>query len=343
MKRSIFVPVIAATAALALAACGSDGGSDPTGGGDDTGGGDATSEGTEGLPDEIVLGLVPSVEVDKLTEDADKLGELLGAELGVEVSTFISTDFAALVVGMQTGQADIGMFGPIALVNAVDQAGAVPVLQSVRYGSSTYHTQWMTTDTDTYCLDDVITETDDEGNEYAYCNGAEAQEGPTGEEALALIPADAAISFVDASSASGYFYPATQLGQILGVDPATELTGASFAGGHPNSVQAVERGDAVVGTSFNDARTNLIEEDPEIGTAVTVFASSPEIPNDGVAVNGEFSPEAIQQITDAFLAVAATEEGAQVLEDVYQIEGLEPADIEALDLARQVAQAFNEG
>jgi phosphonate transport system substrate-binding protein len=336
MKRSTLAPAIAAAAVLALTACGGGSGDDPTGG-DDAGG-----EGAEGLPDTLILGLVPSVEVDQLTEDADELGELLSAELGVDVETFISTDFAALVVGMQTGQADIGMFGPIALVNAVDQAGAEPILQSVRYGSSTYHTQWFTTDTDTYCLDEVITETDDEGNEYAYCNGAEAQEGPTGEDALALIPADAAISFVDASSASGYFYPATQLGQILGVDPATELTGAAFAGGHPNSVQSVERGDAVVGTSFNDARENLIEENPEIGTAVTVFASSPEIPNDGIAVNGELSAEAIQQITDAFMAISETEEGAEVLKDVYDIDGLAPADIEALDTARQVAQAFNE-
>lgn len=339
MKRSILFPAIAAVAALALAACG--GGGSDTGGGDDDGGGES-AEGTEELPEQIVLGLVPSVEVDQLTEDADQLGALLSEELGVEVETFISTDFAALVVGMQTGQADIGMFGPIALVNAVDQAGAVPILQSVRYGSSTYHTQWFTTDTDTYCLDEVITETDDDGNEYAYCNGAEAQEGPTGEDALALIPADAAISFVDASSASGYFYPATQLGQILDLDPATGLSGATFAGGHPNAVQSVERGDAVVGTSFNDARQNLIEENPEIGTAVTVFASSPEIPNDGIAVNGELSPEAIQQVSDAFMAIAETDEGLEVLKSVYDIDGLAPADVEALDLARQVAQAFNE-
>jgi phosphonate transport system substrate-binding protein len=338
MKRSILAPAVAAVAALALAACSGGDQGEQTG----SDGGGAEDGGGEALPETLILGLVPSVEVDQLTEDADELGAMLGDQLGVEVETFISTDFAALVVGMQTGQADVGMFGPIALVNAVDQAGAVPVLQSVRFGSSTYHTQWFTTDTDTYCLDEIITETDDDGNEYAYCNGAEAAEGPTGEDALANVPADAAISFVDASSASGYYYPATQLGEILGVDPTAELTGAMFAGDHPNSVLSVERGDAVVGVSFNDARTNLIEENPEIGTAVTVFASSPEIPNDGVAVSGDLSAEAQQQIADAFLAVADTEDGLAVLEAVYSIEGLVPADVEALDAARQVAENFGE-
>lgn len=335
MKRSILASAVLATAAaLTLAACGG-GGTD-----DDGDNGDAGS-GADPLPETLTLGLVPSVEVDQLTEDADQLGALLGEQLGVEVETFISTDFAALVVGMQTGQADVGMFGPIALVNAVDQAGATPILQSVRFGTSTYHTQWFTTDVDTYCLDDVVTVPDDDGVEFAYCNGADAQEGPTGEDALALIPEGAPISFVDASSASGYYYPATQIAQVQDID-ATTLN-AVFAGGHPNSVQTVERGDAAVGVSFNDARTNLVEENPEIGTAVTVFASSPEIPNDGVAVSGDLSPEAQQQITDAFLAIAETEEGLAVLDAVYQIEGLVPADVEALDAARQVAQNFNEG
>lgn len=335
MNRTVIAPAALAAVALTLAACG---GGEPGGNGT----GATTTAGTEPLPDTVILGLVPSVEVDELTEDIDQLGALLSEQLGVEVETFISTDYAALVVGMQTGQADIGMFGPIALVNAVDEAGAVPILQSVRFGSSTYHTQWMTTDTATYCLDEIITETDDEGNEYAYCNGAEAAEGPTGEDALALVPADAPISFVDAASASGYYYPATQLGEILGIDPTTDLTGAMFAGDHPNSVLTVLRGDAEVGVSFNDARTNLVEENPDIGTEVTVFATSPEIPNDGIAVSGDFSPEAQQQIADAFLAIAETEEGLAVLDAVYSIEGLVPADLEALDAARQVAENFGD-
>lgn len=333
MKRSTVVPAFVATAALVLSACGGDSGE--AGSGEN-----ASGESAADLPDSLTLGVVPSVEVDSLTEDASDLGAMLSDRLGVPVETFVATDFAGLVVAMQTGQADIGMFGPIALVNAVDQANAVPILQSVRYGSSTYHTQWMTTDTATYCLDEPITRPDDDGNEFAFCNGADATEGPTGQDALALIPDDAPISFVDASSASGYYYPATQLAQIKNIDPLS--LNAVFAGGHPNSVLNVERGDAAVGTSFNDAREGLIEENPEIGTAVTVFASSPEIPNDGIAVGGELSEAGQQAITDAFLDIAQDPAGLEVLEAVYEIEGLAPADLEALDAARQVARNFGD-
>ena len=107
-------------------------------------------------------------------------------------------------------------------------------------------------------------------------------------------------------------------------------------------MQAVARGDAPVGTSFDDARTQVVEEDPEIGTKAIVFAFSAEIPNDGFAVSGDL-PESLQQaIEDAFLAIADTEEGAKALFDVYEIEGLQEADLDALDEARKVEENFGE-
>ena len=92
--------------------------------------------GGEALPDELILGLVPSDDIDHLVLDGDELAALLSAELGIPVTALVTDSYAALVIAMQTGQADVGMFGPIALVQSVDQAGAVPILQSVRFGAS---------------------------------------------------------------------------------------------------------------------------------------------------------------------------------------------------------------
>jgi phosphonate transport system substrate-binding protein len=316
----------AAALALGLAACSGGGGGGATNGG--SGGAD---------PEELVLGLVPSQDVDQLVTDADELGALLSDELGIEVTANVTDSYNALVVAMQAEQAHIGMFGPIALVQAIDQAGAEAVLQSVRFGSSTYVTQWYTNDPDRFCLDDVVT--DDEG--FTFCNGTDtAESGPVGEEALAEIAQDEAIAFVDEGSASGYYYPATQLSEA-GLDPFA-LTGAFFAGGHPNAVTAVADGDATVGVSFNDARAELVDERPEIGGEVTVFAWSDNIPNDGIAVAGTLSDDLKQRITDAFTAIAEDEDGLALLQAVYNIDGLVPADLDALDAARQVEAEFGE-
>lgn len=312
----------------ALAACGTE----------DDGGNGGT--GANDWPDEIVLGLVPSQEVDQLVEDAEVLGDLLAEQLGISVSTYVPTDYAALVVAMETGQADIGMFGPIALVQAADRAGAVVTLQSVRRGTASYHTQWFTNNPDRFCQTDVVEAENPEGNTFRYCNGTDsASEGPVGEEALTSIEEGETIIFVDPSSASGYYYPATQIQSVAGIDPLSGLDG-QFAGDHPGAVLAVYRGDAEVGVSFDDARNSLVEENPDIGEQVVVFAWSPEIPNDGVAINGDLPEDLREAITEAFLSIIETEEGAQAFLDVYEIEGLVPADLAAIDVARQVAANF---
>ena len=310
---------------IVLAGCAGD-----SGGSDDGDGG-----GTAEAPESITLGLVPSSDVDQVVTDGEELAALLSDELGVPVEIEVTDNYAGLVVAMQTDQAQVGMFGPIGLVQAQDEAGAVPVLQSVRFGDSTYVTQWFTNDPDRFCLDEVVTETDDDGFTYAFCNGTEVgNEGPLGEEALAQVAQDETIAFVDEGSASGYYYPATQL-ENVGLDPF-DLSGSFFAGGHPNAVRAVYDGDAAVGVSFNDARSSVAEEEPDVGEQVVVF------PNDGVAVSGSLSQEWQDMITDAFMAVAETEEGAAALYNVYEIDGLVPADLDALEDARAVYENFGD-
>jgi len=304
------------------------------------GSGGSTEETAAADPESIVLGLVPSADVDQLVVDGDTLAELLSDELGVPVEVNITDNYAGLVVAMQTDQAQVGMFGPIGLVQAQDEAGAVPVLQSVRFGDSVYVTQWFTNDPDRFCMTDIVTETDeDDGVDYLFCNGTEeGNVGPLGEDALAEVAQDETIAFVDEGSASGYYYPATQL-ESAGLDPF-DLSGAFFAGGHPNAVRAVYDGDAAVGVSYNDARSSLAEETPDIGEKVVVFAHSTLIPNDGVALSGSLSEEWQEKITDAFLAIADTEEGAEALYAVYEIDGLVPADLDAIDQARAVYENF---
>lgn len=328
----------AGIAALALTGCVTDTDNENSGEGAESG------ENAAALSQEpLVLGLVPSQDMAQLVEDGDTLAELLSEELDRDVEAYVSDNYAGLVTAMQTGQAHIGMFGPIALVQAVDQAGADVVLQSVRYGSDTYVTQWFTNDPDTYCMDEPVMATSAGGeHDMLFCNGTdEASEGPIGEEALELIEAGDTISFVDESSASGYYYPATQLQQLSGLDPFTDLD-AQFAGGHPNSVLNVLNGEISVGVSYDDARQDVYEEEPTVGEKVVVFGYSESIPNDGVAVGGDLSDEEKQAITDALLALTETDEGRTALDDLYGIDDLVPANLDALNAAREVAANFGE-
>ena len=303
-------------------------------------GGDAAGEITS--VDELVIGLVPSQDQEGIVEDADGVAEQLSEELdGFPVDIFVAENYLGVIQGMQTGDVQLVMSGPVGMIQAEEQADGTSILQALRDGEETYVTQWFTNDPDTYCEDEPVA--DEEG--FLFCNGIYDEEtgemadyGPMGEEALANIEDGTTVSYVDEGSASGYYFPQTQLNE-LGI----EVDG-QFAGGHDQSVLNVYNGQIEVGTSFDDARNNVLEENPDVGEEVVVFAWAGPIPNDGIVAASDLTDEEQQLITDAFVSIAGDGdlgEGDPIY-DVYEIEGLVEADEEALDVARQVYNEFGD-
>jgi phosphonate transport system substrate-binding protein len=299
-------------------------------------------------PDSLVIGFVPSVEAGALLEDIQPLADSLSEALGIPVEGKVSTDYAALVTAMQTGQAQIGALPPFGLVQAVDNAGAEVILQSERFGSPSYHTQFFTTDTAKYCMDEPVTNERQEGDEMVpvlNCNGTarafdEAPIGPIGLDAVALVEPGTSVSFTEPTSSSGYIFPAT-IFATQGIDPATDLN-AVFAGGHDASVIAVCMGQAEVGVSFDDARTDAVTDCDVPGTVV-VFAYGPEIPNDGFAVAGDLTDELKASIKQALLDYAATDEGVQVLDSIYNITALTEPNLDSLQIIRDAVENLGYG
>lgn len=104
-----------------------------------------------------------------------------------------------------------------------------------------------------------------------------------------------------------------------------------------SSVLAVYNGDAEVGFSFWDARDIVSKDVPDVGQKVVVFALSDEIPNDGVAVSDDLSPELQDKISTALADYSATEEGSAALTSIYSITKLAPADPSTLDVVARAA------
>ena len=300
----------------------------------------APSEGAE-VPDELVIGFVPSSEAGQLVEDIQPLADYLTTELGITVTGIVSNDYTGLVTAMETGQAHIGALPPYGMLQAVDRAGAEIILQSERFGSGTYHTQFFTNNPDKYCtvsdVEENVRVIDDADVTFLNCNGTaraneDTPEGPVGLEALANVEAGTTVSFVEQTSSSGYIFPATVF-LTEGLNPESDID-PIFAGSHDASVIAVCNGDAEVGVSFDDART-IATSDCDIANEVVVFAYGPEIPNDGIAVSGDLPDDLQQQIKDALMAYAETEEGAEVLDSIYQITAFTEPNVEGLELVRQ--------
>jgi len=322
-----------AVAGLVLAACSATGGSpSPSTAGSTAP--TATPDPKAGWPDQLVIGFVPSREADALVEKIQPVADYLSQTLGIPTKGYVSNDYTGLVEAIGSGQADVGAFGPFALIQARDRSGADIILQSVRHGSATYHTQWMTNNPDKYCADTPVAD----ANGFLRCNGADAKTGPVGADAIAKV-AGAKVSFVEQSSASGYIFPALQL-LNAGIDYKTGIT-PIFSGGHDKSVIAVCNGDAEVGVSFDDART-IAQTECDMKSKVVVFALSPEIPNDGWAVAGSLPQTLKDAITQALLDYAKTDAGKAVLKDIYSIDDLVPAVQGAFDIVADAASKITE-
>ncbi len=301
----------------------------------DTGGSMAPVTPGEDWPDSLVFTLTPSQEAGGLIETAQPLADMLTERLGVDVEALVPTDYAGVIVALESGQAHIaGGLGPNQMVQAEEQAGATLILQSERFGALTYVTQWFTNDPGTFCSDDPAPSGDDG---FLFCNGVgearSAEDGPIGEDQLPNTEGKT-IAFVDQGSTSGYLVPALQL-LNAGVDPVEGIS-PLFAGGHDSAVQAVYDGDADVGVSFNDARGQLVEQVPDVGEKVVVFGWSGPIPNDGFAVAGDLPDDLKQAITDAFVDISSTEEGVALLQELYEIDGLQPVNSADYDVIREL-------
>lgn len=271
-----------------------------------------TSQAQGEIPDRLVLGMVPSREADVIVDSLGPIATLLSEALLIPVDTFVSTNFVGLVEAVGTGRVDIGLFGPAALVQAMDVHGAEVILASVRRGSTFYRAQF-----NVRC-DSGITE-------------FEQLRGRT-------------IAFVDPGSASGYQFPFVTLAQTYGINPDTEMT-SIFAGSHDAAALAVYLGDVDVAVTFggspgSDGRETIEADFPDVKDVVCILGFSDNIPNDGTVVRRGLDPELVEQITQAMIDLANTEEGQALTQALFNVTEFARIDASAYDIVREVSATF---
>jgi phosphonate transport system substrate-binding protein len=314
--------------------------------------------GREGWPERLVFGFVPSQEQEELQDDIQPFIEVLSEGLGIEVEGFVTTDYTGLVTAMGTGQADLGAFGPFGYVLAKQQYPNLEVLlQSVRFGSPTYHGQWFTNDSSICEGEPQPGALENEGGQpvlkaptevvalqvgYTFEEGEIVREEGVSEghacEADISVVEGKTVAFTSESSTSGYLFPALQLTNA-GIDSQEDVE-PIFTGGHDGAVTAVYNGDADIGVSFDDARATIAEENPDVGERVIVFNITGEIPNDVVAVRSELPQDlkdAIVQVISDFLA---TDEGQAIFDEIYQWTDVQPAEESDFDIVRDAAETL---
>ncbi|MEC9488952.1 MAG: phosphate/phosphite/phosphonate ABC transporter substrate-binding protein [Halanaerobium sp.] len=260
-------------------------------------------------PDRLVLGMVPSREANKLVENLEPLAAYLSEAIGVDVYTYISTSYTGLIEAMGKGKVDIGLFGPFGMVLAEQRYGVKIVANTVRYGANQYRAQFnVRADSGIDSLEDI--------------------KGKT-------------VAFVDPASASGYLFPYVFLKNELGIDPEKDIN-YIFAGGHDAGVLAVYNGDVDVALSFEDARTTIEDEHPDVMEKVKVIGYTNYIPNDGAVVRKELDNALIDKIVGALVEMGETEEEVKILDDIFDANGFAETSSENYEVVRDTYELMKD-
>lgn len=263
----------------------------------------------------LTMGFVPSQEADKIADTVEPLRARLAEILGVEVEAQVMIDYVGLVEGMRTQQIDIGFLPPFGFVQAEERANVEVILKAIRNGADSYRAQYNIRNTDDLAhiqtVEDLL---EHKGLRWA---------------------------FADFTSTSGYLFPASHL-MDLGIDNLDTHFVQTQAGGHDTSLIALLNGDADIATTFEDARTRIEKDYPNVLEDIRQLGFTTPIPNDTISLRSGLSQEWIDKIKEAFLSFNDDEEMMQVMHDVYNWTGIAEAKSADYDVVRSTYEKFKE-
>ncbi|GAB4147058.1 MAG: phosphate/phosphite/phosphonate ABC transporter substrate-binding protein [Candidatus Promineifilaceae bacterium] len=241
----------------------------------------------------IIMSFVPSGDTQQIIASGNELAQMLSESTGLTITANVGTDFAAVREAMGAGQAHIGWLNTFNYVLAHEKYGVDVGLVTQRFGATTYKGQ-------------IVVRAD------------------SGITSLADLKGKV-MCWVDPNSTSGYIIPRILL-QANGVNPDTDFSQTIEAGSHNNVITQVYNGDCDAGATFVDARSSVEADLPDVKEVVSVLAETTDIPNDSVSFIQDFPAETREQIVNALLEISATDAGKEVLNNLYSIEALQPAD-----------------
>jgi len=262
--------------------------------------------GTEENP--LIWALVPSGETDVVLAGFDAVTDIIYEETGLVIESFVATEYAGVIEALSADppNAHIASLATFAYIVAAERGVADVALVSQRYGSPSYTGQiFVRADSGIETLADLAGKT--------FCRP-------------------------DPLSTSGWIIPSVTLA-AAGVDPDTDLAEVVDTGSHDAAVSGVYNGDCDAGSSYVDARSNLVEDYPDVMDVIKVIEVSVDIPNDGVQFSPSVSQELRDQIVDVLLHIHETDEGLAAIEAAYEWTELVAKDDSFYDPFRQVLDA----
>ncbi|MDQ3502679.1 MAG: phosphate/phosphite/phosphonate ABC transporter substrate-binding protein [Actinomycetota bacterium] len=194
----------------------------------------------------------------------------IAEKVGADYELQVSSDYAGLAVSLASGKTDLAWMGPFGYVLAADRGGAEAIAVAEYDGKPVYKSI-------------VVAPADTKVVDY-----------PRDAKGLRM-------SFAETASTSGWLIP-TYLLKQEGIDPKTYFDYSEGAA-HPAQETAVANNKVDLATDFDRNRNAMIDAGTIKAEQSKIVWTSPDLPNDAIAVRKDLDPDLIADLTAAVLAV----------------------------------------
>ncbi len=231
---------------------------------------------------QILIGLIPEMNVFKQMERFKPLAQYLTKETGVTVKLTILSRYGNIIERFNNENMDGAFFGSFTGAMAIQKLGLVPIARPVNPdGESTYHAH-------------IYVKKD---------SGIKSVKDMKGKK----------MAFVEKATTAGYIFPLAYLKENGIDDIDTFFSEYFFAGSHDASLAAVLDGKADIGASKNTVFDWVREQDPRVDQEIVILAESPKVPSNGLLVRNGLDGGIIEKLKKSLLNLDKTPEGKEIL------------------------------
>ncbi|WP_287172633.1 phosphate/phosphite/phosphonate ABC transporter substrate-binding protein [Staphylococcus sp.] len=312
MKNFKFLVVLVLSVVIFAAACGNSSSLDNNKKSSDSGSDSGSSSG-DYKPKELTVQFVPSQNSDKLEAKAKPLEKLLSDKLGIPVKVSVSTNYNTIVEAMKSKKVDVGFLPPTAYTLAHDQKAADLLLQAQRYGVNKDGSS------NKKLVDDYKSEILVKKN-----SGIKSLKDLKGKK----------IALQDVTSTAGYTFPLATLKKETGINATKDMKIVNVKG-HDQAVISLLNGDVDAAAVFQDARTLVKKDQPNVFKDTKILKLTESIPNDTISVRPDMDKKFQEKLKKAFKDIAKSKKGHKIISEVYSHEGYTDTRDSNFDIVRK--------
>lgn len=233
--------------------------------------------------DEIVIGLIPEINIFQQMERFKPLSAYLSEQVGRPVKLTVLTRYGNLIENFENNHLDGAFFGSFTGALAIQKLGIVPLARPINLnGRSTYA--------------GLIFVRKDSG-----IRNVAAMRGKR-------------FVFVEKATSAGYIFPLAYLHSQGVKDVKAFLGDTYFSGSHDAAMYAVLEGKAGIGAAKDSVYDWVRSKEPRIDKELLILARSEEFPSNGLGVRKDMDAGLKAKLKAALLHLQDSPQGLKVLE-----------------------------